>query len=436
MMKYQIAEPAVNERKHAYPAYVPDDEIDLIDLLRTLLAHKRLILSILMISVLAGTLLMFITPAKYQTTTRLEIGAYQNISSHEKPSLIEAPTAVVAKLKSGYIPKEIYKYEQQNEVALPEGIIKVSSPKNSNIIILQSLGRDQDAEKLSELQKLSVQSLLDDHIQRTNTLKEELQFKISEAELRLTELENEEMFQWILENEKNRIKLEKNNLSDIQDNIKTIKAETERLKFEEKLLKEQETILTEQLSKVISLLTNMDKQRESAAQLTSDSSSVMTLMLLDNERRHLYDRQAKITNMINLDLKEKASELMKTRQQYSLDLDRALRNEKLQADKVTQLESEIAIVKYQRNLNIQNQKQNIEALKARLTGIIPTSIIVGPVKSSANQSKGFVYFAAAVILGVFIALFLVGLLEIMRKLKEGQQTPERNLLTPVNQNIS
>ena len=432
-MSYQIVEAAGDRNNHFYPEYTAQDEIDLVDLLRTLLKHKRLILSLLAISMLTGLVLMLIAPSKYQTSTRLEIGAYHNISDHEKPNLIESPAAVVAKLKSGYIPKEIYRYEQANEVKLSDKVINVSTPKNSNIIVLQSAGPQRDSEKLSQLQTRSAEALLIDHKQRIHTLEEELRFKLSKAELKLDELENKELFQLLLENEQNKIKLAKNELMDLQDNIKTIQSQIEELKFEEQLIKEQENILTGQLSEVSKLLTSMDMQREDAVKVADNSNSVMTLMLLDNERRQLFDRQAEITNMLNIDLKEKAQDLVTKTQQTGFELDRALRNETYQKAKIAQLEGEIIKLKYDRNLEIQNQKQNIEALKARLSGIIPTSVIVGPVQSSTEQSRRSLYLPVAIILGAILALMLVAMIELMKKVKGGEQTIDKNQLTSVSE---
>lgn len=432
-MKYQPMEVPSQVNQPMYAQVRVDDEIDLIDLLRTLLSHKRLILITTSLAIFLGLLLVFLLPANLQVKTRLEIGAYQNISTENKGGLIEVPGAVVAKMKSGYIPRVIHQYNDKYGENLSDNSIQVSMPKNSNIIVLNSQGSNKDIAMLSAIQQQSTQALLDDHNQRTQTRTEELRLMLTSAELELEQLQNEELFQLKLSREMMNIKLEKNRLSDIQDTIKTIKSGLEKVTFEETLLKQEEKILQQRYAKVNSLLTSMDIQRDNAVKTTSDSNSVMTLMLLDNERRQLYDRQSDITSTINLELKEKARDISSNRLQLELELDKTLRDEKQQAEKITLLDGEIVKLKYERNLEIQNQKQNIQALNAKLTGIIPTSVIVGPVQSD-SESKQLLFLILTAFAGFVISLLLVGLLELRKKLKASDRSDVASPLTTVTSN--
>lgn len=394
-----------------------DDELDLIDLIRVLVKYKWLISLMALIAAALGGLFAFLSNDQYQYTARVEIGAYYNNTDGETLSLIEPAQIVLDKLKSGYIPKVIYDYEKKNNEIL-RGDIKVTAPKNSNIIVLETTGSKGEETKLIGVLSGSVELLLKNHDLRTSSQKKEINTRLSKAELRLTMLMDKRIFDLDLLNVQGDVEKAKHALKETEDGIKIIHSGIEKIGFEGKLLIEQEKILISRQAEITNLLRNMDKQRESAIKVASNSNSVMTLMLLDNERRQLYGQQVNVTNQINLDLKKNAHDLINQKERLMLDLEQIHRNEKLQQDEIIRLKGELTKLKFQRKIDTENQKQNILALQARLSSIIPTSIIVGPVRSFRPDSKRAFYIPMFVILGLFLALLVIAVLEIKKKLQE------------------
>ena len=85
-----------------------DDEIDLIELLRTLYSSKKLI--ILVTLAFCITSLSFILAqkeAEYQSTVILEVGSYDLINGEKK--LVEPVSSLIKKLKINQISKQLNK---------------------------------------------------------------------------------------------------------------------------------------------------------------------------------------------------------------------------------------------------------------------------------------------------------------------------------------
>lgn len=399
------------------PQRAVDDEIDLLDLVRVLLKYKWLVFSVTLVAAIIGSLLAFFSNDQYQYFTRLEIGVYYDSTDSETLSLIEPAQVVLDKLKSGYIPKIVHDHEKNNHEKLRNNI-QVKAPKNSNIVVLESTGYESEEAKLIEILSGSVELLLNNHEQRTSAQKKKINTKLSKAELKLTRLNDQQLFGLDLQNAKDDIEEASHAQKDIEDDIKVIQSKIDKIGFEEKLLTEREKILIQRQTEIRNLLQGMDSQRESAVKSTSNANSVMTLMLLDNGRRQLYDQQVSVSNQINLDLKKSAHDLLNKREQLSLELEQTHRNGKRQQNNITRLNGELTKLKFQRKMDIQNQEQTIQALEARLSSIIPTSIILGPARSFKPDSKRALFISLSITLGLFLSLLIIAVLEMKKKLQE------------------
>lgn len=402
------------------PRRVIDDEIDLLDLVRVLLKYKWLIISVTLAVAVTGSLLAFLSSDQYQYFARVEIGVYYDNTDSETLSLIEPAQVVLDKLKSGYIPKVVYDHEKNYHKKL-RNKIQLKAPKNSNIVVLESTGYENEEAKLIEVLAGSVELLLNNHEQRTSAQKKKINTNLSKAELTLARLKDKHLFDLELQNAKDNIEKAGHALKDIEDDFKVVQSKINKIGFDEKLLIEREKILIQRQTEIRSLLQDMDSQRESAVKSTSSANSVMTLMLLDNGRRQLYDQQVNVSNQINLDLKKNAHDLLNQREQLKLKLEQTHRNEKRQQNNVTRLNGELSKLKFQREMDIQSQEQTIQALQARLSSIIPTSIIVGPARSFMPESKRTLYIAWSVILGLFMSLLMIAALEVRKKLQESDK---------------
>ena len=82
-----------------------DDEIDLIDLLRTIYSSKKLIILITLASALLAFIYIAQKESVYQSTVTLEVGSYDLLSGEKK--IIEPVSSLIKKLKINQISKQL-----------------------------------------------------------------------------------------------------------------------------------------------------------------------------------------------------------------------------------------------------------------------------------------------------------------------------------------
>ena len=140
--------------------YASDSEISLIDLVMVLIRHRWTIVTITIFAFILGLTVVFSMPKKYTYTTSIEIGS-QIINGNIK--FFESPQTLLAKLQHGFIPKTLDEHRQAATKDSAKYSIKASIPKNSEIIVIEIKGTEDNAEKIIKLLQSVTTKAIHDH---------------------------------------------------------------------------------------------------------------------------------------------------------------------------------------------------------------------------------------------------------------------------------
>ncbi len=249
-----------------------DDEISLIDLWLTLVKRKSLVLGITAFMLVAGTVLAFLKPPKYEYRTSVEIGS--RIVA-DKSVAIEQPENTLAKVQESYVPAVLLAYGRANGDEVLE--IKSRIPKNSEIVILTAKGTEEEGVTLTTLLNEIIERLKNDHQRIISTLKAEL-------DIRRRNLENQ--------------------LASLDDQAELIEADKVRLKERAELIKAQ-------IADLQRLVDSTEAQYKRAVAKPGNEANAMTLLLLDSEARATRSKLADLQERLQIVLARDADQLAK-----------------------------------------------------------------------------------------------------------------------------
>lgn len=176
----------IERRKNPYPAY-QEDEISLVDLAVPLIKRKTLILVVAGGCVLAGTLYALARPSHVEFITAIEVG---RIARGDNPQLLPiGPIKTVQdKLDKGYIPAVQDEMKQANpEDAMVS--VKTEISKDSELVILKSIGREEDRPAYRRLHQAVVDRIVSDHRRITDVEKGRLNEALTTERIKLAELQ-------------------------------------------------------------------------------------------------------------------------------------------------------------------------------------------------------------------------------------------------------
>lgn len=166
----------------------PESEVRLTDLALVMYRRRRLFFLVLAACLLAAAIYVELRPAKYAFTTTIEIGSLINEEDGKKKLMpLEPSKSVVTKLEQAYIPAVMQERNTANEKATPI-MVKVTAPKDTELVVLESKGAARDADNHLEVQRLATAKLIEDHQRRLVPLKIDIEHTLYTAKARLQEL--------------------------------------------------------------------------------------------------------------------------------------------------------------------------------------------------------------------------------------------------------
>ncbi|MBN4079013.1 hypothetical protein JYT26_00065 [Beggiatoa alba] len=187
----------VHELSPAIPAAIPgqqwyeEDSINLVDLWLELIKHRAIIFSSVVLALIAGLLIAFLSPQKYNYSTSIEIGyGTDQTSNGLERTLIDNPETVLAKLTTSYIPQARQHYAAQHPEAASVPEVEVRIPKGSQLIILEGNGPEDQSEAFIVLLQTVLDNLFVDHQRVTHLTRIGLQTQRDKAKLSLLGLED------------------------------------------------------------------------------------------------------------------------------------------------------------------------------------------------------------------------------------------------------
>ena len=199
-----------------------EDEISLVDLWIRLRAYKRIFWSLfLVLAVLGAIYALFLYQEKYQLNTAIQIGA---INTGGQVVKIETPESLKGKLINAILPAITTCYLKQNP-QLKRFETSVSSPKNSDIVVIQNKIPLDRQPLYTDFQKEEAAAVLHDHQLLVALYQTGLQAELQAAEAKLAELIDPRTLQARLDKLKLQLQTAGQKLKHLQESQKILKPE-------------------------------------------------------------------------------------------------------------------------------------------------------------------------------------------------------------------
>ena len=192
-----------------------EDEIDLIDIWITLSRYKKVFLSVFLTLLLLGLVkAIFFYQEKYTLTSVIQIGS---INNGGVITAIESPESLIGKLSNALIP-EITNNLLIEHPKLPKFDTNVSSPKSSDIVLIQNTIKASDIDIFSEYQKNLAALVLSDHNQKITYAQSDLIAEMSAAQAKLNNLQDPKTLMAKLDVVRVKLKSEEQKLKRMEEN--------------------------------------------------------------------------------------------------------------------------------------------------------------------------------------------------------------------------
>lgn len=238
------------------------DEISLIDLLRVLFEHRRVVVVVLLSFTITGLIYALLFPMQYRYSTTIEIGT---IMEDGKTMLIDQPQTLLAKINEAYIP---YAISQFTADRVRDYKITARIPPGSEVVVLESKAPEDKGDTIISLHKQVVEYVKSNHQGVFDIIKKEMNVELDKS---------------------------KNKLSALQDRHKVLVADLKRLD-------QTAALLNAQIEELKALVADAISYRKMARSQTGDETQAMTLLMIDNEIQQNNQRLAALEERLHIDL--------------------------------------------------------------------------------------------------------------------------------------
>ncbi len=442
-----------------------EDSINLIDLWLELVKYRTLIFTSAILTLIAGLLVAFLLPQKYNYTSTIEIGSTLTQSASGTTSqLIDPPETVLAKIQESYIPLAQQQFRKTHPDNNAFYKIDARIPKGSQLIVLEGKGTEEDsANYLQQLQTVT-KYLLQDHQRVMNvyqarlnnklalaritldeitdpstlaTQQKQLEGQLNSARIKLDELRDPRVLAVPRQQLENKLAREEKQLTDFKDQAKLVKARYQRLDEIDTLLKQQVSDLESQVGSSLA-------QRKQAIGNMQSESAAMAMLLIDNgiqqDRTRLAALQERLINQQNLrlELEEKVAANLrsqsvqgklidKTNSELSrLDIgnQRALQHHQPEIGK---LEEKLAKLSADSRRSVERQQQTITQIEAQLNNLKATRTITPPMQSLQPTGPGKnLIIILSLVLGLMFGVFAAFFASFLSKVKQHNVAADPN----------
>jgi capsular polysaccharide biosynthesis protein len=327
-----------------------DDEIDLIDLFMVLWKRKLIVVIIFILFILAGFIYVFTSFAKYEYITSFEVGSVIRTHGEEVEKLdVESPLITRAKIDDIYIPRMIVERYQENGDKLS---VKSSLQKDSNIILLSSVGTEGQQEDYQVLHSSVVAPIIESHQKTIAASKKEYELLVKKDEFHLSELMNPKIFAVDEMKIERSIKGSNAKIKKISDEIVLLADQKRRLSETQVLLTDQKNLIEKNLSLSYANLPRASKE-------VDDETKALTFLMLNSQIDQNESRLFALKERISIEIEDKKKIL------DNLLLE-TQRNLSLQENEVSELQASLVKLRAQREGEIGRQQNAIEEVKRKI----------------------------------------------------------------------
>lgn len=207
----------------AYPPYLiaqpAEDEIDLIDLWLRLRRYQRVFWPVFLVILLLGAgYALFLYQEKHNLNTAIQIGSINTGSQVVK---LESTESLKGKLSNALVPALTARY-MESHPDLGQFKTEVSSPKNSDIVLIRNKITDDGLPVFTAYQKDLAAAVLEDHRKLIELYRSELLSKLQEEQAKLAILLDPRTLETLLQPVKLQIATEEQKLAHLQENRKIL----------------------------------------------------------------------------------------------------------------------------------------------------------------------------------------------------------------------
>lgn len=360
--------------------------------------------------VLAATVAAFIAAALvyaigrdrvYEIQTTIELGWFQSVNGIKT---LEPPDDIIAKLNSSFIPAAVQDWSN-GITSSPEQSVGVTVVARrlaeTNLIQLSSPGKPGQVESIKLLHREILGMLMEDQRQRYELEQRRLHRELETARIRLDELEDERVREVARKG--------------ILKQINQAQAELDRFRDVEQLYRDRLEALESRKELVESQIVELGKhieearaQRQRAVTEVESGSEGMTLMLIDSALQQSIERRARLEELLVFGLPGEQAE-------FEQQLAQALRQQSIQSEEVARLEAELEKLEIEQERAAELQRPVVRELESRLDSLKMPRAVIDPRRSLRPIDAGSKQLLAlAFIAGSVVALFLAGLLSLIR----------------------
>jgi len=169
------------------PSLDQREEISLVDLSLVLVKRRYLVLGVILLVTLSALISVLATAKKYTFTSTVSIGS-QLVGG--RILSIESPDSVLVKVQHVYIPFVLKQYGDAHPNDKNHYTITATLPKSSNILLIQGQGKEATESQYRELLNAVSKTVINDHQQISNALKQNLNAQLETAQNTLPQLGN------------------------------------------------------------------------------------------------------------------------------------------------------------------------------------------------------------------------------------------------------
>lgn len=242
-----------------------DEEVSLVDLTAIVVRHQKVFYFVVGFLILIGLCAALVIPKKYLYSTVVEVGSYKLTDTNGvlgASQLLETIERSKNKLERHFITEAVMKHHKNNpEAGLPE--VSVEAPKDSNIIVISTVGTIEENSNINLLNEVANKLVLDHH-RKSEDIMEQLRQNVGIQVLKAEEL--------------------KADLKSHQQEIKLIKTSLETMNSEEILFEKQIERKNIEIEKLTQHRNDYIKEK-------SQSKEALAILLIDNEIRHLREQR-------------------------------------------------------------------------------------------------------------------------------------------------
>lgn len=382
-----------------------EDSINLIDLWLELAKYRSVIFGSVALTLIAGFLVAFLLPQKYSYSTSIEIGStLVTNNSSETVQLIDKPDTVLAKINESYIPLVQQEFRTNNPSDKTIYKMDVRTPKNSQLIIIEAKGTENNSEiYLNHLQAVT-DKLLNDHKNVMNIYRGRLNGQLALAKIKQDELSDPLTLAVPRQALESRQAKEQKQLVDLRDTGKLINTRLQRLDNTDRLLTQQIKDLQEQIK-------SATMQRERAIKNAKTESAAMTMLLIDNVIQQNRTRLSSLQERLLIDQQN-------LRQELEDKIAANRRQQGVQNTVISKTKSELNRLPIVNQRAQQRQRQAVTEVETRLNNLRPTRAITSPMQSLQATGPGkSLIIILALILGLMLGIFAAFFTSFLSKVK-------------------